>query len=331
MKRLNGSRMKGDAGQSDGFDILVGGGVLIVAVVLVAWLVMFAMGWKSVPPDKIMLHYSGGPTQGVHFKEVVQPGTNTKFYGLLENYYYLPSTQRTYTFSRDANAGDKAGVDFISAPSSDRVPFTFEATVYFKLNTAPDVLRQFMEQICFHDDCTDLSKDGGWDKMLNQYFRPVVELVTRREVEKYDRAHLYSDPATLDAINKDVGKALKDGINATVGGEFFCGPDSVPGNCTDFGFIIKNPDPPDNVKQEYANTAQQQQGVVTAQQGAAAKAAAAQGDADAQKIRASAPPLTADQLDYIRAQAEQACATNSNCTLIISNSGTGVNVNTGAK
>ena len=75
---------------------------------------VFLVGWKSVPPDKIMLHYTGGPIQGQHFKEVVPPGTHTKLYGVLENYYLLPATQRTYTFSRDPNAGDKAGTDYIS-------------------------------------------------------------------------------------------------------------------------------------------------------------------------------------------------------------------------
>ena len=55
---------------------------------------------------------------------------------------------------------------------------------------------------------------------------------------------------------------------------------------------------------------------------------AAKGDADAQAIRAGAPALTDQQLAYIRAQAEQACATNSNCTLVITQSSTGaVNVN----
>lgn len=304
------------------------GGIIAVVVVFCGIIGMFTATWASVPPDKIMLHYTGGPIDGTHFHEVVQPGTGTKFYGLLENLYYLPATQRTYTFSRDPNAGDKAGIDFITAPSSDKVPFTFEATVYFKLNTKSDTLRQFFEQICLHDDCTNLGKGEGWDKMLEQYFRPVVELTVRREVEKYDRAQLYSDPATLDKINTDVSAALKDAINANIGGEYFCGPDSTFDKCNNFGFIIKNPTPPDNVAAEYAATAQAQQAVVTAQQQAAAKNAAAQGDADAQNTRAAAAPLTQEQLDYIRAQAEATCATNNNCTLIITNGGTGVNVNT---
>jgi regulator of protease activity HflC (stomatin/prohibitin superfamily) len=309
----------------------IAGCITAVVVVLVLLSMLLTMTWASVPPDKIMLHYTGGPFQGTHFKEVVLPGTGTKMYGLKENLYFLPSTQRTYTFSRDPNAGDKAGVDYITGPSSDNVLFTFEATVYFKLNTKPDVLRQFFEQICLHDNCYDLDKGQGWDKMLEQYFRPQVEQAMRLEVGKYDREHLYRDPDTLLAINHDTGKVLKDRINAAVGGEFFCGPDSTVTNCTDFGLVVKNPTPPDNVVQEYANTAAAQQAVVTAQQQAEAKVAQAKGDADAQAARAAAPALTAEQLDYIRAQAEQACATNSNCTLIVTGGNTGVNVNTGGQ
>jgi hypothetical protein len=195
------------------------------------------------------------------------------------------------------------------------------------LNTKSDVIHSFMDQICFHDDCTNLAKGGGWDRMLEQYFRPQVEQSLRIEVEKYDREHLYRDPTTLLALNNDTGKVLKDRINAAVGGEYFCGPDSTPSSCTDFGFVVKNPTPPESLVQEYANTAAAEQRVVTAQNDAAAKAAAAKGDADAQAIRASAPALSAEQIAYIQAQAEQACATNQNCTLVITQGGTGVNVN----
>ena len=111
--------------------------------------------FKAVPVDKIGLHYSGGLFQGQHFKGVISPGTHTKYYGEFDRIYLLPSTQRTYIVSKDPQAGDVKAADFISAPSSDNVPFTFEAAVYFKLNPKPSVLRQFFEQICLHDNCTD--------------------------------------------------------------------------------------------------------------------------------------------------------------------------------
>lgn len=315
--------------------IIVGavGGVIAVLAGLIV-LVIFIQGWRSVPPDKYMLHYTGGPIQGQHFDEVVAPGTGTKFYGLAENYYFLPATQRTYTFSRDPNVGDKAGIDFVAGTSTDNTVFTFEATTYFRLNPKPEVIHAFMDNICFHESrsgsgiCTDLKPGGGWDQMLERYFRPEVELAVRLEVGKYDRDHLFQDPVTLLAINNDVGDVLKQRINAALGGDYFCGPAASEDACTDFGFVLKNPTPPDNVRDAYNATAASKQNVITAENDAKAKAAAAQGDADAQAIRAAAPSPTPDQIAYIRAQAMQACASNSNCTLVITDGGTGVNVNT---
>ena len=304
----------------------------VVAVLAVAGLVWLSGAtFKAVPVDKIGLHYTGGLLQGQHFKGVISPGTHTKYYGEFDTVYLLPSTQRTYIVSKDTQAGDQKGVDFISAPSSDNVPFTFEAAVYFKLNPKPQVLRQFFEQICLHDHCTDLSPGGGWDKMLAQYFRPQIENALRIEVEHYDRDHLFRDPDTLQGIQKAIGPVLNDRINAVLGGQFFCGPDATASFCPTFAFVLKNPTPPDNVVKSYSDNAASAQDVITAQNQARAKVAAAQGEADAQRARASAPPLTPEQVDYIRAQAMQACASNTNCTLVITDGGANTNINVGKK
>ena len=286
--------------------------------------------WASVPPDKIALHYTGGPFQGTHFIGVVHPGTRAKFYGLMEHMYMLPATQRTYIISKDPQAGDIKGVDFLSAPSTDNVQFTFEAAVYFKLNPKPAVIRQFFEQICLHDNCTDLSPGGGWDRMLAQYFRPQIENAVRIEVGKYDREHIFHDPGTLVAIQNSIAPELNDLINQKLGGDFFCGPDSTDSNCTNFAFLLKNPTPPDNVVKAYADSAAAAQNIVTAENDARAKVATARGDADAQAARAGAPALSDAQIQYLQAQAMDKCAGNSNCTLIIGGA-SAVNVNTGKK
>jgi regulator of protease activity HflC (stomatin/prohibitin superfamily) len=302
-------------------------GVIVVAGL--AWL--SGATFKGVPVDKIGLHYSGGVFQGQHFKQVINPGTHTKYYGEYDRIYLLPSTQRTYIVSKDPQAGDVKQADFISAPSSDNVPFTFEAAIYFKLNPKPEVLRQFFEQICLHDNCTDLSPGGGWDKMLAQYFRPQIENALRIEIERYDRDHLFRDPDTLLAIQKAIGPVLTERINSVLGGQFFCGPDATSASCPTFAFVLKNPTPPDNVVKSYSDNAASAQDVITSQNQAKAKVVAAQGEADAQRARASAPPLTAEQVDYIRAQAMQACASNTNCTLVITDGGANTNINVGKK
>lgn len=305
-------------------------GAAIGVVVLAALIWLGGATFKSVPVDKIGLHYTGGLFQGQKFQGVIQPGTNTKYYGEFDKIFLLPSTQRNYIVSKDVAAGDVKGPDFLSAPSSDNVPFTFEAAVYFKLNPKPEVLRHFFEEICLHDNCYDLSPGGGWEKMLAQYFRPQIENALRVEVERYDRDHLFRDPDTLLGLQKAIGPVLNERINAVLGGPFFCGPEATSATCPPFAFVLKNPTPPDNVVKSYSENAASAQDVITSQNQAKAKVVAAQGEADAQRARASAPPLTADQIDYIRAQAMQACATNSNCTLVISDGGAGnTNVNVG--
>ena len=305
-------------------------GVAIGVVVLAGLIWLGGATFKSVPVDKIGLHYTGGLFQGQKFQGVIQPGTNTKYYGEFDKIFLLPSTQRNYIVSKDVAAGDVKGPDFLSAPSSDNVPFTFEAAVYFKLNPKPEVLRHFFEQICLHDNCYDLSPGGGWEKMLAQYFRPQIENALRVEVERYDRDHLFRDPDTLLGLQKAIGPVLNERINAVLGGPFFCGPEATSASCPPFAFVLKNPTPPDNVVKSYSENAASAQDVITSQNQAKARVVAAQGEADAQRARASAPPLTADQIDYIRAQAMQACATNSNCTLVISDGGAGnTNVNVG--
>lgn len=309
-------------------------GVLVALgaiVALIAVMVLpFITTWDAVPPDKIMLHYTGGPVDGTHFKEVVQPGTGTRIYGMMENLYFLPATQRTYLFDKDPETGDKHGVDYLVGVSSDNVSFTFEAALYFKLNTDPQTLRRFFEQICLHDHCTDLSAGGGWDQMLGQYFRPQIENALRLETGKYDREHLYRDPDTLRSMQADISGDLRDAINKSLGGEYFCGVDSTSTNCTQLTFVLKNPTPPDNVAAAYNDSAAASQKIVTANNDARAKVAAAEGERDAQNTRASASALTEEQLDYIRAQAMLACAQNPSCTLVITQGNTGVNVNTGS-
>jgi regulator of protease activity HflC (stomatin/prohibitin superfamily) len=291
-----------------------------------------------VPPDKLLLHYTGGPVQGTHFKEEVSPGTRTKFYGLLENFYFLPATQRNYIISADQGRGDRHGVDTIVTPSKDRVSMSVEAAVYFKLNTRTNdirgfeggTVRRFFEQVCLHEygghgNCTDLSPNGGWDNMLDQYFRPQIDQAIRAEIGRYDYQQEWQDPAIRFEIQNAVGPILKERINRALGGEFFCGPDSTRTSCTNFGFVLQAVNPPQEVGQAFSQTAAAAQLVQKANQDAQAKIAAASGDAEAQRIRASAPPPPPAATAYIKATAEQACAANPNCKLVIVD-GTGTTV-----
>jgi hypothetical protein len=305
------------------------GFVALVAVITIISTTTFA----AVPNDKIGVHYSGGPIEGQRFVELVPPGTGARYYGQLEHLYLLPATQRNYIVSRDPSIGDRHKGDEVigvsAAPNS--VQISFEAAAYFKLNTDPQAVKKFFNDICLRNKCWELETGGGWDKMLDQFLRPVLENAVRREVGKYDKDQVRSDPTVLVKMQSAIGASLRTELKDVIGGEYFCGPDATPGHCTDMTFILKDPKLPDAVETAYADTAAAAQRVQAAQQEAAAKVASAKGDADAQRERAAAPALSEAQLRYIEAQAQQACASNPHCTMIVGgNPNVNVNANGGA-
>jgi hypothetical protein len=67
-------------------------------------------------------------------------------------------------------SGAVRGRDFILAPTSDRVPLTFQAAIYFKLNT--DLLRPFHEQLGLQYRAYTAK---GWNNLLQDTFRQQVE------------------------------------------------------------------------------------------------------------------------------------------------------------
>jgi regulator of protease activity HflC (stomatin/prohibitin superfamily) len=308
---------------------VVAGATVVALVALLVLFIMFAAGWRSVPPDKVLLHYTGGPTQGTHFKQIVEPGSSTHFYGLLEHYYFLPATQRNYIISKNADEGDRHQADSIQSPSKDGVNFDFQLAVYFKLNTDPQVVKQFFEQICLKYNCWDLSPDGGWDHMLNDTLRQQIENALQIESRRYSTDDLANNPDVIARIQTSIGTDLKDRFNQVLGGEFFCGPTfnrAHPSNCPDFNFVMKKPEAPKDIRDHYAAVKAAQIGIAEAQADALKKKAEAEGDAARQAALQGAPELSPAQLRYLEVQAEQSCATNPNCTLVVTPGGTNINV-----
>lgn len=292
---------------------------LVVAVMgVVAWLIMFMRGWGSVPVDKVVLHYTGGPIEGEHFERVVNPGSGTRFYGLLDHIYDLPATQRNYIMSKHPDEGDTRRAEYVGAPSADKVVTEWESATYFKLNTRPAVVRRFFEQICLKYRCTDLSPGGGWDHMLADTFRQQIVAAIQEQARRYRSEDIYANPDTLLAMQGDIGATLKRRVNDALGGEFFCGPTFRPeaSDCPEFSFVIKELSLPTNVRDQY-----------NANRASALAVEEAKADAQSQAALRAAPELTPGQLAYIRAQAELECARRPDCVLVVGNGTTAVQVN----
>ena len=305
------------------------GGALAFAV----WLGLFIGGWKSVPVDKVALHYSGGPIQGEHFEAVVGPGTRTRFYGLLEHLYELPATQRNYIMSKDPKQGDDRRGEFVGAPASDRVMTQWESATYFKLNTRPEVVRSFFEQICLKYRCTDLDPGGGWDRMLGDTFRQQIVAAIQAEARQHSSEDIYANPDTLIQMQSAIGSGLKRRINDVLGGEFFCGPTfrSEVAKCPEFTFVIKEISLPENIQTQYNDNRASALAVEKARTDAEQRQVQAQGEADSQAILRAAPELTGAQRDYIRTQAELECARKPECVFMVGAGGASVEVDIGGR
>ncbi len=312
---------------------ILGAILLSAAVALIVWLGMFVQGWKSVDVDKVALHYTGGPVQGEHFEGVIPPGARTRFYGLLENLYELPATQRNYIMSKNPDEGDNRKAEFVGAPAADRVVTQWESATYFKLNTRPEVVRRFFEQICLKYRCTDLSPGGGWDRMLADTFRQQIVAAIQAEARQYGSEDIYGNRDTLLRMQANIGSTLKQRINDVLGGEFFCGPNFRPemADCPEFTFIIKEISLPENIQNQYNANRASLLAVEKAKADAAQRKVQAQGEAESQATLRAAPELTAGQIDLIRAQAQLECARRPECVFVVGDPSGSVEVNPGSR
>ena len=316
---------------------LVLGGIAAGFIGLV-FLLMFLLGWGSVPVDRLGLHYTGGPVEGQKFVKIIEPGSGQQFLGLQDNLVLLPVTQRDYI---TGTSGDVDGPPIV-APAKGGVEMQFEISAYFTLNTSPQVVRRFYERVCIKFGCTN---EPGWDRMLLNNFRKPIEQAVQQSIRGYTVDELYAGEAReatteeqvvslLVRVQDEIASDLKDNINRILGGDYFCGPTfdrENPDECPDFQFqIVKAVPTNQSVIDSFAENAASQQRVITAQNQASAEVAAAEGQRRAQEALAGIYTDPA-YVAYLQALATQECAKNNNCTLVVTPQGVNVNVNSGGQ
>lgn len=307
------------------------------AVFLLVMVGLVFGAWKSTPVDKIGLHYSGGPIEGTKFQKVVDPGSGRRFLGFADTLILLPVTQRDYTAS---NAEGADGGPIV-APARGGVEMQFDVAAYFTLNTGDETVRSFYERVCVKFDC---DTDDGWDEMLRVNFRGPIEQAIQQEIRGFTVDQLYAGVtnttapidedddavAILEQVQNRISADLKENINTVLGGAYFCGPTfnrAEPDVCPDFEFQITSATPTsESVREAYATNAASAQAVIDAQNRARAAVEEANGRREAQ---AALQGLYSDPsyIAYLKALALQECASNENCTLVVTeDDGTDVNV-----
>lgn len=220
--------------------------VTVVIAVLVVGVLGFFLATAKTDRDVVGVVYGGGPFEGRHYQQTMEPGTGLTFVGWFDPVYRYPVTQRSYIIS--LTEGDVQAE--VQAPTANRITAGFQVATYFRLNT--DVLREFHEVVGLKYAAWT---SEGWNRMLAESFKQQIEFAIAREAREWDDAELYADPAALTTIATNVGRNLKENVAQVLGGEYFCGVEFVPGEaCPDFTFVIKAITlPPDIIASYEAN------------------------------------------------------------------------------
>jgi regulator of protease activity HflC (stomatin/prohibitin superfamily) len=190
-------------------------GLIIWAVVIVAALMitLVSVTWASTGVKEIGLHYSGGPIEGQSFDNVIAPGQPIRPIGIADSVYKLPSNQRTYI------TGDSSGADsgVITATNSNGNQVEFETSMTFQVNTTPDVVSAFYEDICTkYQNC----QDAGWNLMLDDYLRKVQETTLQSVSRSISSEDMAKDPDVLANVGQQVNERLPAQIERTMGGAY---------------------------------------------------------------------------------------------------------------
>jgi len=213
---------------------------VVTALLVLALAPAFVSGLKKTPRNMIGISYGGGPFESAHFQGIVKPGSALFFNGWFDPLYLYPVDQQNYIISKSPRVGAVRGVDSILAPTSDRVPLTFQAAIYFKLNT--DLLRQFHEQLGLQYKAYT---SKGWSNLLQDTFRQQVENALQEETRKYTVADLYGNATNLVQLQEAVQTGLSQRLISALGEPYFCSPLFRPGGpCNPPTFIVKQIDVP---------------------------------------------------------------------------------------
>ena len=310
-----------------GFTLVI---ALITVGVLLLTSTIVGQPLRKTPADQIALSYGGGMFEGAQYQKIVQPGSGIVANGFFDKWYQYPTTQRDVTIATDEaeESKDYGMPDVIVARTKDGVACNVQLAVTFKINT--NNIRDFHETIGLKSNAWT---EQGWGKMLQKNFLPPLEGAVQEQCRNFTSNEIAKSPEVLSQVSNGVGTGLKNTINGLLGGDnFFCGPEFKVGEegCPDFQVIIKSITLPDSVNVSLEEQVSSENRLVTAKNEAKQTEEKARGEQLARDAQ-SAAIADPNYLESKRIDAMKACAGNQNCTLIVTDGATGVNVNAGGK
>ncbi|KPM56593.1 hypothetical protein ACG83_01375 [Frankia sp. R43] len=159
---------------------------------------------------------NGGPLDNHRIRQVIAPASGRVWVGLYSDVHKYPAQQRFYTITANEGQGDRPDHEVVRVPSKDGVEMGIEGTLYFSLNTDPDVLRTFDDKfgtrkfrlLSDGKQYAPYDGDNGWSAFLDTIIRPVIDNDLREQINTFDCAQLVSSCALVQlganqAVNPD--------------------------------------------------------------------------------------------------------------------------------
>lgn len=228
----------------------------IIALLLGFVLMSAGCSYANTGPDEYACAYGGGPFEAQTRKGEYAPGSGRDFVGVADSVITLPANVRNYIVDKDPGTGDVPNVDFIEAPSGDGVELQYEVNVRFRINT--DLGCKLWEE---HGKRFDIDTDEGWSEFLEANLRPILENKMKEQSQSYDweniwRNSITDNGSTWTRMQDDMGQAITNEINRSLGESYLCGVTWTPGSddCTAFEVLIKSAVPTkDSLTDKYAD------------------------------------------------------------------------------
>ena len=207
--------------------------------------------------------FGGGPFESHQLKKTIAPGSSG---GLTtgDTLVLIPADVRYYIIDNDPNTADY-GAQPISVPDVNKIKVQVQVQMRFTFNE--NVCQWYTDHgrrnqpLNFDTGISSTLSDGqptGWDNFLNAAFRPFMVDEARVFVAKYDWTDLLVNPEVkdepgvhvYDVLEKQIAERFASSLDASLGGNYFCGPTyafdgKVDGkfNCPPLEFTIKQISP----------------------------------------------------------------------------------------
>jgi regulator of protease activity HflC (stomatin/prohibitin superfamily) len=277
---------------AQGVAVLVVAGVCVLGllIVAVAWLAAF----ERTNGGQVAVIRNGGPLDNNKIRGTLPEASSRTNIGLFSHAHKYPSQQRFYKISSNAGESDSGLVDRVQVPTSDGVNVDIEGTVYFRLNTDPDVLKDFDNKFGTRTFNGKHPYDGdeGFADFLNTIIRPVIDNNLRKEIGSVRGADVnpsialvqnQGDPSKVSAdqgqkanqriaeVEQAVNQGLEQDIQDQLGGDYL----------VDIRFTMNKAVPPPEIQQAINHAQSAFAGVSQAQ----AKLRKAEIEAKANEVR----------------------------------------------